>query len=313
MKKTNRIIGLITCFLLMCIDIAALAYVASRLVESRPGMRYGMKLVDESDQPVSNAEIQQTINIMRARLNDFNVDSPSVERSNTEGETIEVILPPLSELDRVLSLLNANSYIEWRPVPLWAQTSYPTTEAAEAAAKSMPGTPDQYEVVSHRQDREQGGYMLLERAALVTSLEIRDARARGDGDHYSVDFRLTPEARQRFAQWTGEHIGEHLAIVLNNEVKSAPIIQAQIQGWVQITGSFTKQEAEDFALVLKSGPLPRKVMYVSEAATTSNRWSRKYVILTGVFALAFVLLIAIFYYVFKARLTLQDDARNLWE
>src|SRR5262249_24051342 len=75
---------------------------------------------------------------------------------------------------------------------------------------------------------------------------------------------LTSGGSARFGKATGEHIGDYLAIVLNNEVKSAPKINGQITDRRQIYGSFTKRSAEDLALVLKSGALPAKAVYIEE-------------------------------------------------
>ena len=63
---------------------------------------------------------------------------------------------------------------------------------------------------------------------------------------------------------TGKHVNDFLAIVLNNEVKSRATIQSQIHDQGQITGSFTKRQAEDLALILRSGALPAKAVYLEE-------------------------------------------------
>src|SRR5262249_56688209 len=66
------------------------------------------------------------------------------------------------------------------------------------------------------------------------------------------------------ADATGKHVGDQLAIVLNNEVKSAPRINSQISDRGQITGNFTKKAAEDLSLILRSGALPAKAVYLEE-------------------------------------------------
>jgi preprotein translocase subunit SecD len=302
MRSTIRFIGLAVCFLLICFDIVAIFFAASRLAKFSSGKasRYGMKLMENSSSPVSDAEIQQTISIIHARLNGFGVDSPMVERSHAEGETIMLLLPPLSD-NHVLSVVNADAYIQLRPVPKAAQVPYRTKEAAESAVSNMVGGSDQYEVILYREHAGEQGWVILEKAALVTSHEIRNADTTESGGAYSINLLLTPDAGRRFADWTGQHIGDHLAIVLNDEAKSIPRIQDQIQERVRITGSFTRQSAQDLVLVIRSGPLPRRVMYVSEEAIASNRWTRKYGILTGVFALVFVILIGIVYRLMRFR------------
>jgi len=102
---------------------------------------------------------------------------------------------------------------------------------------------------------------------VITGLDMRDATARSSqygGASYEIDFQLLPEGARRFGDATGKHIKDYLAIVLNNEVKSAPVINGQITDRGQISGSFTKKSAEDLALILRSGALPAKAVYLEE-------------------------------------------------
>src|SRR6185295_5541216 len=79
-----------------------------------------------------------------------------------------------------------------------------------------------------------------------------------------IDFSLLPDGARRFGDATGKHVGDQLAIVLNSEVNSAPRTNSQINDRGQITGSFTKTAAEDLALILRSGALPAKAVYLEE-------------------------------------------------
>jgi len=102
---------------------------------------------------------------------------------------------------------------------------------------------------------------------VITGLDMRDASARSSqygGAAYEIDFSLLPDGARRFADATGKHVGDQLAIVLNNEVKSAPRINSQISDRGQITGNFTKKAAEDLSLILRSGALPAKAVYLEE-------------------------------------------------
>jgi preprotein translocase subunit SecD len=122
----------------------------------------------------------------------------------------------------------------------------------------------------YRERSETGGsegYVILEKIPVVTGLDMRDASARSSqygGASYEIDFSLTPDGAKRFSKATGEHVGDFLAIILNNEVKSAPKINSQINDRGQITGNFTKKSAEDLSLILRSGALPAKAVYLEE-------------------------------------------------
>jgi len=98
-------------------------------------------------------------------------------------------------------------------------------------------------------------------------MDMRDAQASSGqygGENYQINFSLSPDGARRFGDWTGAHIGDNLAIVLNNVVKSAPTIQAKITDRGQITGSFTQTDADDLALILRSGTLLARVQYLEQ-------------------------------------------------
>jgi preprotein translocase subunit SecD len=109
------------------------------------------------------------------------------------------------------------------------------------------------------------------------------------------------------ADWTGKHIGEHLAIVLNREVKSAPAVQSQIHDRAQITGGFTKRSAEDLAITLSSGALPHKLEFVSEQIISSKQLAQTPLIKTTLFAFSLVVLVVGFIMIVSRR---ASDSRT---
>jgi len=77
-------------------------------------------------------------------------------------------------------------------------------------------------------------------------------------------FTLSPSGAEKFAAWTGSHINAYIRVVLNDEVKSIAYIKSQIYDQGEISGRYTKQSAEDLALVLRSGALPARVKVIEE-------------------------------------------------
>jgi preprotein translocase subunit SecD len=214
----------------------------------------------------------QAMAIIENRVNAFGVTEPTIQRHGGQGTyQILVQMPGVDDPERVKNTLNADSNLELKMVAKGTSLPYPTKEAAEAAMKSQPGGEANYEVMPYRNREESGGltegWVVLEKTPVITGLDMRDAQARSSqygGSSYEIDFQLNPDGARRFADATGKHIQDHLAIVLNNEVKSAPTIQSQITDRGQITGSFTKKSAEDLALILRSGALPAKAVYLEE-------------------------------------------------
>ena len=220
---------------------------------------------------------QQAMAIIDNRVNAFGVTEPTIQRQGGEGTyQIVIQMPGVDDPDRIKNTLNADSNLELKLVAKGTQVPYPTKEQAEAAIKTTaPGTDQytaEYEVKEYRDRPDatsavQTGWVILGKNPVVTGIDMRDASARSSqygGSAYEIDFSLLPEGARRFGDATSKHINDRLAIVLNNEVKSAPNINSQINDRGQITGSFTKKAAEDLALVLRSGALPAKAVYLEE-------------------------------------------------
>jgi preprotein translocase subunit SecD len=220
---------------------------------------------------------EQAKAIIENRVNAFGVTEPTIQRQGGEGTyQIVIQMPGIDDPDRVKNTLNADSNLELKLVAKGTAIPYPTKEQAEAAAKTTPPGTDsytsQYEVVYYRERSDAGGaaqegWIVLGKTPVVTGLDMRDASATSSqygGASYEIDFSLLPEGARRFGDATSKHINDRLAIVLNNEVKSAPNINSQINDRGQITGSFTKKTAEDLALILRSGALPAKAVYLEE-------------------------------------------------
>jgi preprotein translocase subunit SecD len=220
---------------------------------------------------------EQAKAIIENRVNAFGVTEPTIQRQGGEGTyQIVVQMPGIDDIDRVKNTLNADSNLELKLVAKGTQIPFPTKDAAEAAAKTTPPGTDaytsQWEVVAYRGrsdsgDPSQEGWVVVGKNPVITGLDMRDASARSSqygGAAYEIDFSLTTDGATRFGDATGKHVKDFLAIVLNNEVKSAPVINSQITDRGQISGNFTKKTAEDLALVLRSGALPAKADYLEE-------------------------------------------------
>ena len=235
------------------------------------------ELEDSVQNLIRNKQTDVAMQIIDNRVNAFGVAENTIQRHGGEG-TYQILLqmPGVDDPDRVKNTLNADSNLELRLVAPGSQLPYSTKELAEQAAATLPPGNDAYtagyEVFFYRERVEPGlpaqeGWAVVGKNPVITGLDMRDASARQSqlgSTNWEIDFSLTVGGAQRFADATGKHVQDRLAIVLNNEIKSAPTIQSQISDRGQITGSFSQKSAEDLALVLKSGALPAKVVYLEE-------------------------------------------------
>ena len=112
---------------------------------------------------------------------------------------------------------------------------------------------------------DQAEYYVVSRTAAVAGSDIRDAQpSRDENGRPDVNFHLSNDGGRRFSDFTGAHMHERLAIVLDNRVREAAEIRDQIRDNVQITGSFTEQQTQDLSMMLRSGALPASIHYLDE-------------------------------------------------
>ncbi len=113
---------------------------------------------------------------------------------------------------------------------------------------------------------EAGLFYVIESAAVVTGEELVDAQPSFDQNGApAVSFRFNTSGARKFGDYTAENIGSPFAIVLDDEVVSAPTIQSHIPGGSGIiTGNFTPEESTRLAILLRAGALPAQLTFLEE-------------------------------------------------
>jgi preprotein translocase subunit SecD len=258
---------------------------------------------------LKNQATEQAKVIIENRINEFGVAEPTVQRQGRdEDHQILVQMPGVDNPERVKELIKGESRLELKAVVPATQV-YPTKEAAEAAIidkntqQVLKLTESRASVTGEpRAARE--GWQIVEKLPIITGIDLRSANARQNSQGmggYEIDFELKPTAADRFEQWTSRNKGNYLAIVLNDEIKSAPVIEGTIRDRGQISGSFTKEQAEDLALTLRSGALPAKIVYLQESTVGPSLGadSIRSGILASIVGLALVIFCMLFYYKFS--------------
>src|SRR5207248_11493027 len=144
-------------------------------------------------------------------------------------------------------------------------------------------------------------YYVVSRTSVVSGRDLRGAQPTTDqSGRPAVDFYLTNESGKRFAAFTGAHIKDNLAIVLDNRVRSAPRIDGEISDQGIITGRFTQQQANDLSMILRSGALPAGIRYLEERTVGPSLGadSIKEGVRSAIIGMAVVMLFMLFYYHF---------------
>jgi preprotein translocase subunit SecD len=223
----------------------------------------------------------QAYRIIDSRINAFGVKEPTLQRQGSSDSGLILLqMPGVQNPERVKTLVGETSRLELMkivspPNPTPVQT-YPTKEAAlqsiggkETDTKKVLPYAERDETATAAKtpaDQKPKQFVVVENPAVVDGSELRDAAAiqgRG-GTDYQITFSFKPAGAQKFGDWTGKNIGNYMAVVLNDEVKSAAYIKGQIFDTGEISGRFTKDTAEDLALTLKSGALPASIEYQEE-------------------------------------------------
>ena len=237
-------------------DVVLNALPFSQSVEQSPEVWTYEIPADELNQIRSDA-VSQALEKIRNRVDAFGVSEPSISRQGARRIVIQ--LPGLEDAQRAIDLIGRTAQLEFKLVQ---------SLAANPNEPAPPGTEVLYEKVKDPQTQlmVRGQAYIVERRAGLTGNMLADARALPDqfqfGQYY-VQMRLSSRGKRLFGRLTQENVGRALAIVLDDTIFSAPVIQEPILGGeAQITGTFTPEEARDLAIVLREGALPAPVSII---------------------------------------------------
>ncbi len=200
--------------------------------------------------------VEEALETIRRRVDEFGISEPVIQRQGIHGDKIVVELPGVDDPKRVRALLKNTALLELKLVK---DGPFPTKE--EALKKYGGSLPSDLQILPSRGQ----GYFIVEKLAAITGRDLKTARSCADQYNMpAVCFTLNAEGARKFEKVTSENIGRRLAIVLDNVIQSAPVINARISYEGIIEGQFTQEAAHDLALVLRTGSLPAGIKIVEE-------------------------------------------------
>jgi preprotein translocase subunit SecD len=197
--------------------------------------------------------VEQSIQIVERRVNQLGTVEPSIQRQGQDRILVQV--PGLQDPTRLKELLGKTAKLDFRMVDL-------TVPADQAQQGRVP--PDSEVLMSSTSPKVP---YVIKKQVLVSGGDLTDAQPGFDqrSGEPIVSFRFNTSGSRKFAQATSENVGQPFAIVLDNEVISAPVIREPITGGSgQISGSFTVQQANDLAILLRAGALPAPLTVIEE-------------------------------------------------
>ena len=223
---------------------------ASDIVVAGAGDQITITLSDEEKRATDDRTIRQSLEIIRRRVDEVGTREPTIQRQGEDRILIQV--PGIGSAAELKALIGTTARLTFNPVI--GQTSDPasvdrTTRSVVYPSMDNPGV-----------------FYILEPTPVVTGEQLTDAQPTFDQNgRPAVNFRFNPSGARAFGDYTAANIGSPFAIVLDEEVISAPVIQDHIPGGSGIiTGRFTTEETTQLAILLRAGALPAELTFLEE-------------------------------------------------
>ncbi|OKY76897.1 MAG: preprotein translocase subunit SecF [Desulfobulbaceae bacterium DB1] len=279
--------------------------------------RVTLTLNDDQIDFINKNAVNQSLEIIRNRIDQFGVAEPVIVRQGKDE--IIVQLPGVKDPERALSLIGQTAQLEFKVVDdsgvdlpglinqavtagQWREGD--SREKLNEAIKRF--LPNDTQIYFEKETDQQTGReiktpILLQNQVLMTGEMVKDAQVRVGGNFNEpyVSLDLTGRGGKVFGQITEKNVNRRLAIVLDEVVRSAPVIREKILGGsAQISGSFTYEEAADLAIILRVGALPAPVSIVQNLTIGASlgQDSINKGISSGLLGTALVILFMIIYY-----------------
>jgi preprotein translocase subunit SecD len=247
----------------------------------------------QADQ-IKKSALDQALETIRNRIDQFGVLEPEITLQGTDRILIQ--LPGIKDPERAKSLIGRTALLEFKLVDEEGDI--------EAALK---GSIPEGDIILYQRvvDPKTGGVkkvpFLLKEKTLMTGEVLKDARVALESQFHEpyIALEFDDVGAKLFEQITGANVKKRLAIILDENVYSAPVIQERIAGGrAQITGRFTTDEANELAIVLRAGALPAPVKIIEERTVgpSLGQDSIRMGIISVLISAGLVVLFMIFYY-----------------
>jgi preprotein translocase subunit SecD len=231
--------------------------VTSRGDAGKGQLRYLLTVTENYVKYLRDLTMDQALKTIRNRIDQFGVAEPDIRKQ--QDNRIIVQLPGLDDPKRAINIIGRTAHLEFKLVDEGA-------DVQAAVNGKVPAESELAYLVNKRGGAETKTPIVLKSEVVLTGEYITDANVQFDsyGQAY-VGMNFNARGARIFEEVTGANIKKRLAIVLDGNVHSAPVIQDRISGGrASITGQFTTEEAHDLAVVLRAGSLPAPVTILEE-------------------------------------------------
>lgn len=214
---------------------------------------------------LKNKAVTQAIETIRNRIDALGVSEPTIQEHGLGQYQILVQLPGVDDPGRVKDIMQSTAMLEIKqelggPFSSEQQALQEKGGVLPADAILLPGH------AMPGAETEGQAWYLVSRVSAVSGKDLRDAQpSRDQNAQPSVSFTLTGDGGQRFYNFTSAHVGDSLAVVLDNKVQEVANIKEPIRDRGEISGGrMSEQQAKDLSMILRSGALPASIKYLEE-------------------------------------------------
>ena len=268
-------------------------------LQSGPENSWLLTMKPSALKELKDAAVTQAIETIRNRIDQLGVSEPVIQEHGLGDYQILVQLPGVDDPARVKEIMQSTALLEIRQSfggPYGSEQ-----EALQANNGVLP--PDTVimkgKSIGTREGAPSDQYYVISRSSAVTGRDLRDAKpSRDENGRPDVTFLLKADGARRFANFTGAHVGDYLAVVLDNKVQEVARIESQIHDEGRITGAFSDQQAKDLGMILRSGSLPASIRYLEERTVGPSLGidSIRHGVMAAVIGMAAVMVFMLVYY-----------------
>jgi preprotein translocase subunit SecD len=258
---------------------------------------YRMNLKPSELVNLKRETVDRSIQTIDNRINALGLTEPVVQQHGRAGEEYEILvqLPGVEDPGQVKEIMQTTAQLEICEVK---DGPFPTQEALRAQHGGvLPLNTRPVRMPARGGDGE--SWYLVSRTAVIRGTDLRNARPGQDEFRkWEANFTLSQDGAARFGRFTEANIGNRLAVILDNQIRSVATIQARIEDSGRITGLGGEQEATNLSLVLRSGSLPAGILFLEERTVGPSLGadSIRQGIIAGLVGLLLVVAAMILYY-----------------
>jgi preprotein translocase subunit SecD len=238
-------------------------YIPSFDVSRTPEGAMQFKMKTASQTAIERDTMTHTVETIENRVNALGVTEPYIAPEGNNRIVIQ--LPGVDDPARVKDIIQTTAQLQFRLVE-----GEPASDPTATLNSVAPNMKTEVDILPGTREDALGRsagveFYAVRKTVPVTGTDLKNARVqKGQLGQPNVGFSLTPDGARKFGDLTGANIKRRLAIVLDNKVVSAPVINSQINESGVIEGTFTQQQAADLSLVLRSGSLPASLTPLEE-------------------------------------------------